>query len=286
MLKKLFKYDFKALSRVMLPLQGGALLASLFGALFMWIAMSRVVYSSLGYQATAMNEVVIAVSILLAILLLSAIAASSLVTLLLIGRNYYQSLLRDEGYLSLTLPVTANQHLVSKLIAGSLWLTINAVIVAFGVFLVLFIAFDSVGLLEWLSMDLYRLLAEAFGSLPGVVLLFEVIVFCLAAVLASVLQVYLALTIGAVIAKTHKVLAGIGMYVAFSVGIQTFMSIVTFGFSFSALNSPSTFYSMSRFSWFYDLQWYFIPGLILYLALAVVFYLITRNLLKNRINLD
>jgi hypothetical protein len=286
MLGKLLKYDFRALSRIMLPLQGGAILVALMGVLFLKLAVDGLSssYNSSYYYAGSLaplQDVLMATSFMLAGFSIVVMAATSMVTLILIGRHYYKSLLRDEGYLAFTLPVTANKHLLSKVMAGTVWLLINAVIIMLGVALLIEITFASTGM----NMSVFGAIAEAFRdlqTLPLLVLTTELLLFGLIMLIAAALQVYVALTIGAVIAKTHKVLAGIGMYVAIHMIISTINTMITFSIG---LGSDS-FYSYSTISWFYEVQWAILPSMIIYSVFAVVFYLICKHLLQTKLNLD
>ncbi len=139
MLGKLLKYDFKALSRVMFPLQGGTLLAVLIGVILVRLTVDSIISSTSYYSpyssAVAYDGLFFGITSMLAALFGAVIFASSWVTLFFIGRHFFQSFLRDEGYLSFTLPVTTTQNLLSKTIAGATWILVNGAILLIGMLL-------------------------------------------------------------------------------------------------------------------------------------------------------
>jgi len=286
MLTKLLKYDFRALTRIMLPLQGGVLLAAVVGSFSIRIAVDSIARSFDSYFSTSsislpLEQVIYTTTIMLGIFLFVAIAASFWITLFLTARHYYQSFLRDEGYLTFTLPVSTSQNLCSKIIAGSAWLLVNTLIICFALLLLF-----SVGLAEGgrdIFTSTFAYIAETMSNVPGFILLLELIILGLLLVVHAIMQVYVSLNIGAVLAKTHKVLAGIGIYVGINMIMQTFMSIITFGLSFGL---DSTISSSSQYDWFYGMQTLVLPSLIIHAGLIVLYFFISKNLLTNKLNLD
>ncbi|MDR2035250.1 MAG: hypothetical protein LBP91_01035 [Coriobacteriales bacterium] len=285
MLGKLLKYDFRALSRVMLPLQGGVILASIMGILLIKFAIMSLSSTS-NYTSQPLEELLSAISLVFALLTIAMVFASYWVTLLLVGRHYYQSLLRDEGYLTLTLPVPVSSHLLSKTLAGSAWLFVNAIIIGLATVTLLFVSFSDTGLLSYINFGSLSDLAHDASTLPAMMTLFEVLCYGVVAILAAALQIYVALTVGAVIAKTHKVLAGIGIYVAISVVMQIVTSLLAFILAYFVFNASPSFYSVSQFPWVYETQKLVLPGLIVLSAVSVASYFYSRYLLRTKLNLD
>lgn len=295
MLGKLLKYDFKALNRVMLPLQGSVLLAGVVACLslnffFRSLSNSASVYLAGGSSVSSPNmlplqEMVNTASVMLAVLFLVMVFASYWVTLFLIGRHFYKNLLRDEGYLSFTLPVTVNKSILSKTIAGSVWLFVNVLILCFVVVLLSLVGFSTEGIVNiWVAEGYLDVLAE-LSNVPGMVLIFEIIVFAVVATVFCVLQVYVSLAVGAVIARTHKVLAGIGIYVAIYTVMQIITSFLYVGLSVGGADLYERIY-YADYSWFYAAQVALLPPLIIFIALSFVFFLLSKHLLKTRLNLD
>jgi len=287
MLGKLLKYDFRALNRIMLPLQGGVLLAALVGTFSIRIAAVSIAnrfenfFSDTDYIAIPFEGAIVSTSILLGMFLFAAIIASFWVTLFLIARHYYQSFLRDEGYLAFTLPVSAGQNLCSKVMAGSAWLLINMVIVSVAFILLVTVGFPEGGseAVQAYSSEM----ARDLSNIVGLVFLFEVFVFALLFVVHAILQIYISLNLGAVLAKTYKVLAGIGIFVAINVIMQTLMSVVFFGFGISSEGAVD---ASSTYAWFFFLQPVVLPPIIILTALVLLYYFVSRHLLATKLNLD
>ena len=292
MLGKLLKYDFKALARVMLPLQGGVLLAGILGCFlvnFTYRSISNnLMYSYSSYRGPAapIEEVSGAVMGMLAVLFFSLVFASFFVTLFLVARHFYKNFLRDEGYLTFTLPVTTTQNLLSKTIAGFVWLIINATILVIVAVLLSLVGFADYGLVNAGVVEVYGEMFSELSNGPGLVLLIELIVIALVGTTYSILQVYVSLIIGASIAKSYKLLAGIGIYVAISTVMQGFVSFIVFFFAATFASGSSSFYSMSEFSWFYEMQPFLLPSLIVSCVCSVVFFLVGKHLLNTKLNLE
>ena len=123
MLGKLMKHELRATARIMLPVLG--ILAGLALLANVSIRLLNVVSAS-------------AVQALL-IFFISAFAfglvAAAVVTLVIMALRFYRSLLRDEGYLQFTLPVTVHDHVWAKLLIAPFW----TLIVILGIMLAIFL---------------------------------------------------------------------------------------------------------------------------------------------------
>ena len=63
-------------------------------------------------------------------------------TFILILKRFYDNMLKNEGYLSFTLPATVGQHIASKSIVSYIWVIISAVFI-FGIVIILFLGHTS-----------------------------------------------------------------------------------------------------------------------------------------------
>jgi len=283
----------------MLPLQGGVLLASIVGCILSRLSTVNTT-SSYGSNYTSFSsssafsytDMLSVASTMMVWGLLTLVYASFGVTLFLVCKHFYQSFYRDEGYLAFTLPATAVQHLLSKTISGFTWLLINTVIVALTAFLITYFVYSAsyfddsfmgllVALYEWLTGGLDTV------DLIVILMMLEFIAVCILAVLASLLQVYVSLTIGAVTAKTHKVLAGIGVYIAIGIIIQIVVGISFLLYIFFIMPEFSSS-SNPPYGWdvFGAIQFVLLSALVFLTALVVGFFLYTKRLMKNKLNLE
>ena len=110
MLTKLLKYEFKATGRVILPIAGGVLVLNL-------------VSSLLGHFVNNTGHTMPWVGFLTALLTLATFLGmlAVLAVCFFASIQRYYKLLGEQGYLMLSLPVHAWQHIAAKLICGVLW---------------------------------------------------------------------------------------------------------------------------------------------------------------------
>ncbi len=116
MLRKLLKYDMKYIGRVMPWLYLAALASSLvLSVTILWASKNE-------------NMTFLPVTLTFPFALL--ICAISVSGFIMLAVRIYKNLYSDEGYLTFTLPATAKQHILSKVLCGAIW-EILSVIVAF-----------------------------------------------------------------------------------------------------------------------------------------------------------
>jgi len=289
MLKKLFKHDFRALSRTLFPLQigilGGGLVATLLSALS--IRLSESSWAG-AHGSNLLKGLLMAVSVTSAVLIGVAIMASLLVTLIFICHHFYRSFLSDEGYLTFTLPVKTSDLLWSKLLTGMLWMLINGVVVMIALLIFSVFGTTTNTLINMEVLNAFRmfftdLLPQAAQYISIPLMIVEVVVISILALAAQLLQVYFAIIVGGQVAKKHRILAAIGMYLLINMGVgiisSVFMSLVTFGEGAMslALNSAQEVgtFMTTIFGWY---------G-VLFAGLSVLFFLISKSILKKNLNL-
>ena len=110
MLGKLLKHEFRATGRIMLPLIGAELLLSVLAGL-----------SVRGLDRIQNMNFLGVTYVMTLIVFFLGLFAVGVVALVLMIQRFYRNLLRDEGYLSMTLPVSVDEHIWSKLIVSFVW---------------------------------------------------------------------------------------------------------------------------------------------------------------------
>lgn len=173
-----------------------------------------------------MSEFAEVMCVLLIMAGVGAVAICSAGSLFFLIYRFYKRCFTDEGYLTFTLPVTTHQILLSSFvntIIGEV-IMLAAVFLSIGIAALLFLtAFPenliwadvSVGLKEAFS-QMWASMAEhfdVFASLAGTGII---------TVLSELIVLMLAVTIGAMIAKKHKILAAVGVYYGISM-VQSFV---------------------------------------------------------------
>ncbi len=294
MLGLLLKYDFRALNKTMIPLQLGVLAAALLGTLCTGISVrllagndvfsSYPLSESVSIVAELFSYFSVGIATSLAILLFSLVFVSSFVTLLLIARNIYKNFYSSEGYLSFTLPVTAKQHILSKVISGFIWMLVNAIIVILAVFLLVLFGLQTEGFINTMALEL---LSELFLALFDPVWMLYFIEICLLSIISILLAVYqvlFSIVIGGALARTHKVLASVGVYIAASALVGIITSASTF---FTTLfTSMSNIPAYSDIAIFTASQPTFIASGVLSIIFILIFHFVSKASLERSLNLD
>lgn len=290
MLGKLMKHDFRALSRTLFPLQlgilGGGLVATLLSALT--IRLSEASWAGAN-GSSLLKGLIMAVSATTAVLIGIAIMASLIVTLIFICYHFYRSFLADEGYLTFTLPVKTSNLLWSKLLTGMFWVLINGAVVMVTLLIYALFGTTSNSLINLDVLQGFRLFftdllpqVAQYVSIP--LLIAESVVIGILGLAAQLLQIYFAIIVGGQVAKKHRILAAIGMYLLINMGVgivsSMFMSFVTLGEGAMrlALNSAQEVgtFMTTIFGWY---------G-VLFAGLSVLFFFVSRSILKKNLNLQ
>ena len=106
----------KALNRFLILIHGFLLFAALLVRFFL---TGRVLVE------TPKDGTLLGLSFLLFFLIIMGVSFG---TFIVITVRFYKNLFSDEGYLTRTLPVTSGQHLLSKTIAGSIWASLDMIL--------------------------------------------------------------------------------------------------------------------------------------------------------------
>ena len=279
MLGKLLKHEFYATGRIMLPLLGAELLLSVFAG-----------FSVRGLGSAQNISFLSVMYITTLTVFFLGLFAVWVVALVLMIQRFYKNLLRDEGYLSMTLPVSVDEHIITKLIVPFVWFAALAVLSVTALMVVM-----SIGANILTSGMSFRDVFQAFkDGLPvdagsvgaGHILLFfaELLIICFLSSCASCLRCYTAMAIGCS-AADHKLLFS---FLAF-IGIGTAVSVIRNQLFFGIMPrlDLSSFAGMTEslrgaMLLMHGAMWSVILGLALYCAL---FYFVTRWFLKNKLNL-
>jgi hypothetical protein len=270
MLLKLLKYDFKSMLRSFVPL---------------WIAFIAV---SIINRFTAripemgnlegFSSLVTRTSLFLYTILMIGI---NVVGLVLVIQRFYNGLLKDEGYLMFTLPVKPYQHVLSKGIASTAVITLNALI---SVGSVIILAGPSA------FMDWMRMIAENISEInmnPNL-LISLVMLLAFVSIIANVYRIYASMTLGHLF-NNHRVAFSVGAYLAISVAMSMLGSISVTIFSHTSglnwlINAVTAFFSAGESTnAFWAMYGTSIGVTLLQLA---AFYITTERILAKKLNLE
>lgn len=290
MLGTLLKYDFKALNKMMVPLQLGVLVAGIIGVvcfnIFLRGALNSPSYSSKDSTQVLLESIGEGSALLVAIVLFSVVFVSGIITLVLLARNIYKNFYSNEGYLTFTLPVTVNQQLLSKTISGFVWLLVNGCIVTLIVVLLVVFGTATEGFIGTQALQILENLFSNYAPALLILFVIELVITSLLSFIMSITQIIFSISLGGAIARTHKVLAGIGIYVAGGAIISTVASVLLVLVQIGISMFDSNHYSYYSNPGFADAQPTIIISIVCTIIFSLVFFLVSKNSLKKNLNLD
>ncbi len=266
MVKKLIKYDFKSFGKILFPAY-----VVLLGVAALYRLLSLFETDSTSYRIFNASAIVI--------LVVAGIVCSVMTVIVSIVR-FYKGLYTAEGYLSFTLPVTPAAHIFSKLITSLIFDALTLVVS----FAALAVATAGEVFAEIVKAGLY-LIKYGFKTVGGQSPLYvvEVVVLALVAAATAHLLMFMCISIGQT-AKKHKILAALGIYFAIYVVKQIL------GTLFIAQGVVSDLFgNLARFAAEHShafLHLFFCGGIVLEFAFGVLYFVITRLMMKRHLNLE
>ena len=239
----LVRYEFKNVNKWYLALYGAVLALS---------ALIGVQASSLKSIDTPDQQMIMLV--FLALVFGGLIITLSISTLILIIRRFKGSVYDRQGYLTLTLPVSEHQIILSKLLGAFIWSLASSLVFILSIYIILVLT--GANFLDIFSLEyLFKFYMDSFWL--------SVISFILSTV-ASILCIYLAISIGQLFNEYRTALAVLAYIV-----IQTILGFVGLNLRIDI-----------------DYNWMISFEIVKDLILSAAFYLGTYYILKNKTNLQ
>lgn len=297
MLGKLMKYEWKNIWKAGTLMLLGMLVVTVIGCVVLRMP-GGVVTGLLDNNDINATQSWFVLSSFVATLILYVIMllASTWGMLIFLGIRFYRSMYTDEGYLSHTLPVTANQLFLSKILVSGVWYLFISI--GIGISVVALIVSLMTGLLnigELSSVltqyngNIWEFLADAFYELGrtyeeemGINLSHYVITLLLTYVAGpfiTMVTLFGALTIGQLSSK-HKGFMGIMVYAGVTILSSIIGSTVQSAFMFGAnvANSASGITVSTNSA--YDIN------VITSLLIAAIMYGVSYYIMNRKLNLD
>ena len=284
MLRKMMKHELLATGRVMLPMLALVLLAAVGGN----ISTYRLLETD--------NGVLNTLGVLLLTVFIVAIFTACILSVVLMIHRFYKNLLRDEGYLMMTLPATVHEHVLSKLLISVLWFALTTISVVLAFFILVYQAEPASAFFAEIGAILRALAAEGYGA-HAFVFALELLLLAAAGCAVFCLQAYAAMAVGHSF-TSHKALFSIAAYFL----IQTAMQIVYILLANAA--GKTVFHFINSFIESTMIETTLANGTTLYMSspltvhvillstLGVIalhgaaFYAITAYFMKNKLNLN
>lgn len=226
MLRKLLKYDLKAYGMYLLVGYGVyAVTTLLFSLMMRWISGESALLSYAAGYYTASDEnlemLIVFAMITISILWIFSIIGLLILTYVLIVRRFYMNMVSDQGYLTLTLPVSARMHMLSKTISGWLLQVLTVAVLAAG---------WGIALWALRGNEIWINLFHNIGSILQDFLDTYGVLYLLNLLLKSIhgiLLVYFSICVGQLCNK-HKVWGSIGTYLGINMVVNVLSWIAAF----------------------------------------------------------
>jgi hypothetical protein len=258
MLGKLMKYELKATARIYLPLFAALLIVA--AANRMFIAMNFTVPKIIGTTISVVMIVAICV-----------------IALILTLQRFYRNLLKSEGYLMFTLPVSTDSIIWSKLFVAGIWTVASFIAVLLAVSIMAMTGLTFHQIMVAIGDFFQAVRDQGFNVILCAV---EAIILVLVSLMSGILLLYTCMSLSLLVGK-YRVGFAFLMYIAISIIGQTIMGILATTVSFT--NLCRIFEDMSGFG---QIQTAFGALLLCTAIPGVIFYFVTRFMLKNKLNLE
>lgn len=282
MLRKLLKHEFRATGRTMLPMYLIVLAASL-GANLTTRGLLETEYPILD-----------TIGVILVMLFVVAIIAVCVMAFVTMIERFYKNVLKDEGYLTMTLPVSVHQQVCAKLLVSIVWFVLTALMVALAFCIMAFnleAVHEVVGGMRDILGRIWQSMS-AYYALNGTAILVETMVLTFLGLAAVCLRFYASMAIGHSFAN-HKLLLSVVFF--FAIGaVEQFLTVsgfrglnwlqdhffggemIGFGFVDGVFQHSGMAVTHMMFG----------ISIVSQLVLAGIFYFLTTYCLKNRLNLE
>lgn len=282
MFSKLLKHEWKANWGLMSVLALAVIGAALVGTIALRVLVN---YGDEIANAPMLSLLLLPLGMLVFVSFLALAIYAVAVNFVLIFR-FYKNKFTDEGYLTFTLPVKTSQIFLSSALNMLIWMVISVVLVAALCAAMILFGTATDGLI---NMDIIRsfkemdYIWEEMGYMFGQILgdgfgVLSVITILISPVYSVVLSMT-CITLGAVVAKKHKILAAIGISYGAGMVLNIISSIVT--------SIPSLLFigdtSMESSDLYFTIT--MVGQLLIYLGVTVGGYFLSTHLMKNKLNL-
>ena len=269
MLGKMLKHDLKDYSKSMIPI---CLM------LFIISAVTRI-FSLLGNNIEnlkTMFNILFGISTFVFVIV---IIVSFVYCFFISIRNYYKKVLKDEGYLTHTLPFKKSKIILSQVISSLIWILIIGIVVI----VALEIAYYEKGMFEILWKALNSNMNGEIIVSPMVTLII-IIAIMICSYISTILAIYCSMTIGHGFSNNkigYSIVAGVIFYVAYQI-----LSIISLGivaiFNYGNLEMIISNQTISLNILIQIIAVAFIVNFII----GIVAYILTNFNLNKRLNLE
>ncbi|MEG0307924.1 MAG: ABC transporter permease [Clostridium sp.] len=256
MLRKLMKYEFKAIGRIMIPLYAALLGFTIINKLFIGINFNESNMDFLGgipAIITMMGYVITMIAVFVG-------------TFFIIIQRFYKNLFGDEGYLMNTIPVKSSQNIVNKLVVSMIWIIISTIVAAISIVIM---AYEP-EMVKAIIKEFKNIYSEIGVNGPIII---EFMILGIVNLAHGIMMFYAALSIGQLF-KSKKLLGAFAGFMIISIIQQTIIGI---GMTILFINANFLYVNP---------QYILLGAILVSLCLFVILFCITNYILKNKLNLE
>lgn len=218
---QMFKYEFISTARNLVPMYSLLPVLALAVGIFFRNTILKVILSSTNKSEVAVSSIFSGTLIWTLCYMFFLIAG--IYTISTLSRRFCKSMLGNEAYLNLTLPLTVTEHLIARVFAATVWLLVLSVtaIISIAAFFLSFI--DK--LIFLINEERLRLptpaqindfFCESFGC-PAVVFIITAFLFAIAGTMLLVMFIYMVNCIGHLAKKHRKILQFITVIICITI---------------------------------------------------------------------
>lgn len=269
MVKKLYKHEIFALSRVLLIVYAILLAVSLMGRFIQFFEND-----TLSYQIISGSSFFV-----YGLAILACIAFTTIFGVV----RFYKNLFTGEGYLSLTLPVSTTTHIWVKLLTAVLFDIFSAITVLLSVIIIT----SGEVLKELFLAGKYifnNLPDQLSANLPAYIL--EVLLLIIISCISKYLVFYTCISIGQLFRK-NRILAAVGAYFVYYIIGQVLSTIMMIVYTIlSEMGALDPMYDFLDKYPYKSAHIVLISSIVFYLIGVLIFYMITQHIMRKRLNLE
>lgn len=226
MFLKGMKYEIRAVARVLLPMFIVFLCAAMLMSLG-YMLDGRVFHFAENEEPGVLGSLLSTAEALIGLGLFCLFIAINVVTFVMIVRRFYTSFFTDEGYLTFTLPLTMNCHLMIKIASMILWNILSVIVTMIGI-LIIFggIAVGYTDMLKQVFAEAQYAFDWIWTSIKADLRISHISLSIIALLTDFIFQsilLYFSITIGCMVFKKHRLVGAI-LCVFCIDGVHSFLS--------------------------------------------------------------
>ncbi len=228
MLGKLIAHEFKTLAKPTLIILGIMLIAGIAGILSFSLLWGFMDMSATSYRSSLVTSGTMTALTLLSLFLGFLVWASVVALFIYLIVRFYRTMFTDEGYLTLTLPVSTAALVGAKYLVACI-LMVAAVVIATILYGTMLLPIEDLGSWDYIVNSLFALMGGTYGLMTSVhagSIFFGMLsmVFTIAYQLALA---FFTLALGAWWARRHKLAVAVALFLGITWALSLVFSVIS-----------------------------------------------------------